>query len=481
MWDFTIHYWPEILSALTIALSALTSVHAIFNKEDSISAVAWVGLIWLVPVFGSILYLMLGINRIKRRAKVLRGEQPWTGARTGYRAGAGYPDQKTGLDEQFRALSELVRRIVQKPLLPGNRVIPLMNGDNAYPAMLKAIDEAETSINLSTYIFDNDNSGNTFLEALERAVSRGVEVRVIVDDMGARYSRRPITTKMKRAGIKVARFLPTLLPSKMPFLNLRNHRKILVIDGKTGFTGGMNIRDGHVIGGKPSHPVQDLHFMIEGPVVAHLQEAFLEDWAFCTGERLDGEIWFPEISPRGSILARGIPDGPDEDFGKLLWTFHGALACAKSSIRIVTPYFVPDSSLITSLNIAVMRGVRVEIILPRTNNLPMVKWASTEILPQLLEHGCTVYLTSPPFDHTKLMIIDSAWTLFGSGNWDARSLKLNFEFNVECYDTTLAEELDALILEKLTNAEQVTLEGLRNRSFPVRLRDGIARLFSPYL
>ncbi len=480
MWDFTIHYWPGILSALTIALSALTSVHAIFNKEDSISAVAWVGLIWLVPVFGSILYLMLGINRIKRRAKVLRGEQTWTETRTGYQV-IDYSDQELRLGDQLRALSELVRRIVQKPLLPGNRVIPLINGDNAYPAMLEAIDEAETSINLSTYIFDNDNSGNTFLEALERAVGRGVEVRVIVDDMGARYSRRPITTKMKRAGIKTARFLPTLLPSKMPFLNLRNHRKILVIDGKTGFTGGMNIRDGHVIGGNPSHPVQDLHFMIEGPVVAHLQEAFLEDWAFCTGERLDGEIWFPEIGPRGSILARGIPDGPDEDFGKLLWTFHGALACAKSSIRIVTPYFVPDSSLITSLNIAAMRGVRVEIILPRTNNLPMVKWASTEILPQLLEHGCTVYLTSPPFDHTKLMIIDSAWTLFGSGNWDARSLKLNFEFNVECYDTTFAEELDSLIQEKLNNAGQVTLEGLRNRPFPVRLRDGIARLFSPYL
>jgi cardiolipin synthase len=472
--------WPNIVATLDVVIAVAASAHAILHKRDTRSAVGWIGLIWLVPVLGAFLYVLLGINRIKRRARALRGDlaqrrTPFPGA-----ALAGQ-EQRLPLYDQFEALAHLMERIVQEPLVPGNSISPLMNGDDAYPAMLSAIDEAKDSIHLSTYIFDNDKAGTLFLNALARAVKRGVQVRVLIDDVGARYSWPPVTHKLRSSGIRVARFLPTFLPHQLFFMNLRNHRKLLIIDGKAGFTGGMNIRESHVLAGNSRHPVKDLHFLLKGPVVAHLQKIFAKDWFFCTGEKPDEEKWFPVLQQRGPVMARGIPDGPDEDFEKLHWTVHGALAAAKKSVQVVTPYFLPDSTLIKALNLAALRGAVVDIILPEVNNLPMVKWASTALWWQLLEHGCRIWLSPAPFDHSKVMIVDSAWTLFGSGNWDPRSFRLNFEFNIEAYDVSLAAQLAGLVASKMKAAHQVTLEEVEGRTLPIKLRDGIARLFTPYL
>jgi cardiolipin synthase len=232
---------------------------------------------------------------------------------------------------------------------------------------------------------------------------------------------------------------------------------------------------------RPAYLIDDLHFRLSGPIVAQLQEVFVTDWEFCGDELLQGEKWFPSLEPIGTVAARGISTGPDGDFDKLRLTLLGALACARSSIHIITPYFLPDAPLITALNVAALRGVEVDIILPEQNNLVLVKWASTALLWQLLERGCRVWLSPPPFDHTKLVVVDRAWTLFGSANWDPRSLRLNFEFDVECYDLELAAALDPLICRKRESARRVTLEDVDARSIPVRMRDGIARLLTPYL
>jgi cardiolipin synthase len=344
--------------------------------------------------------------------------------------------------------------------------------------MLAAIESARTSVTLSSYIFDNDAAGRSFAAALGRAVSRGVQVRVLIDAMGARYHWPPITGRLRRAGVRVARFLPSMPPARMAFMNLRNHRKLMVVDGRVGFTGGMNIRE-DFLPGDGAH--KDLHFRLEGPVVGQLQETFAEDWAFTTRERLHGDVWFPPLEARGPVVARGIPDGPDEDFETLRQTLLGALACARRSVRIITPYFLPDSALITALNVAALRGVQVDILLPERSNLPVVQWATDAQLWQVMQPGCSVFLSEPPFDHTKLMVVDGLWSLIGSANWDPRSLRLNFEFDVECYDATLAERLEALIASRLVHARRLTLEELNGRKLPVRLRDGVARLLSPYL
>ncbi len=475
--------WPYVAAAFSVLANLLATGHAVLRKRDVRAAVAWVGLVWLVPLVGVVLYLLLGINRIRRRARslTLRQEHGQFPPRPGVAPST--PEAlATALPvaAHLASLARLVDEVIHhRPLLPGNRLVPLEAGAGAYPAMLEAIDAARTSISLCSYIFDNDEAGRRFVEALGRAVKRGVQVRVLIDALGARYDWPPITGRLRRAGVRAARFLPTLFfPARLPFMNLRNHRKLMVVDGRVGFTGGMNIRE-HFLAGHGD--ARDLHFRVEGPVVGQLQETFAEDWAFTTKERLHGEAWFPPLEPAGPVFARGIPDGPDEDFETVRWTLLGALACARSTVRLVTPYFIPDSALVMALNVAALRGVRVDVVLPEKLNLPVVQWAATAQLWQVMRPNCRVFLTAPPFDHTKLMVVDGVWSLVGSANWDPRSLRLNFEFNVECYDAELATRLDALIEERLTRARLLTLEELQGRSLPIRLRDGVARLLSPYL
>ena len=475
--------WRFGCAGLVLGLSLWASAHAVLYKRDSRAAIAWVGFIWLVPVAGAVLYCIFGVNRIRRQASLLRGNLER------YRAQAA----ETGcLPEELHEhlpkhtghlhmLARVVDGVVGRPLLTGNAVEPLVNGDEAYPAMLEAIRQARRTISLQTYIFDRDEAGLEFVAALGEAVRRGVEVRVLVDSAGAHYSWPNILHALRGRKVPCAEFLPSLGHLRLMTLNLRTHRKILVADGQLGFTGGMNIRAGHCLRRKPRSPVQDIHFRVRGPVVTRLQEAFSDDWLFSTKECLRGEGWFPTPVSAGPVLARGISDGPDEDFEKLRWSILGALSIARYSVRIVTPYFLPDTALVSALNLAAMRGVRVEIVLPERSNLPFVQWASRAMWWQVLEHGCHIWLTPPPFDHSKLMVVDGCWSLVGSANWDARSLRLNFEYNLECYDAQLAALLEGIIESKRSAAREVGIQEMDARSLPVRLRDGVARLMTPYL
>jgi cardiolipin synthase len=474
---------PIIVAVLSGVLAVIASAHAILHKRDTRAAVAWVGLIWLVPVLGALLYLLLGINRIHRRATELRklGIDVRFAIRDTITDWQVVSADLSGSQGQLEALARVVGRVTTRAPLPGNRLVPLVNGDEAYPEMLEAIERAERSIALGTYIFDQDDAGTAFADALERAVRRSVQVRVLIDAIGVRYSFPSMVRELRRRGVRIARFMHSWLPWRIPFANLRSHRKFLIADGAVGFTGGMNIRAGHVLSAKPKRPVQDLHFRIEGPVVGHLMEVFAEDWAFTTREVLRGDDWFPILHEAGSVVARGISDGPGADFDKLRLTLHGAIAAARSKICVVTPYFLPDRELIAALNIAAMRGVEVQIVLPEVSNQPVVAWASTAQHWQLLERGCRIFLTPPPFDHTKLMIVDRTWTLIGSANWDPRSLRLNFEFNVECYDEALATEMELLVEHKLRGARELTKAEVDARRLLIQLRDGTARLFSPYI
>ncbi|HAK97137.1 MAG TPA: cardiolipin synthase [Planctomycetes bacterium] len=481
--DGILALWPYAAAALDVVVSAIASAHAVIHKRDSRAAVGWVGLIWLAPIAGTLLYLWLGINRIERKARSLRTQRPHPGPPEDMReCSAEALSSACGPQgAHLASLAKLVGDVTRWPLVAGNRVVPLENGDEAYPAMLQAIEGASRSITLCTYIFNYDRAGRRFLAALARAAKRGVAVRVLVDDVGARYGWPPIPWTTRRAGFPIVAFMHTLIPWRFRYSNLRLHRKIMVVDGTIGFTGGMNISEGNCLEFGARHSVRDLHFRVAGPIAYQLQAVFAEDWDFATGEVLEGEPWFSEAPADGPAVARGIPDGPDDDFEKLRLTIHGAIACARDSVIIFTPYFLPDASLITALNVAAMRGVGVDIVLPEANNLKMVKWASTALLWQLLERGCRVWLSPPPFDHTKLVLVDGAWTLFGSANWDPRSLRLNFEFNVECYDRALAASLTARCRSVIARARPVGMADVDGRPLPIKLRDGVARLFSPYL
>lgn len=477
--NFLADLWPYLFAVISIAMAVATTIHAILNKEDTAAAVAWVGVIWIAPMLGPTVYVLLGINRINRRAFSLRQTMPRFASRE--HAPEIARDLQQAVSRDFMPLIVLVDKVTRRRVLPGNRLTPLINGDSAYPEMIAAIHSAERSISLTTYIFNRDSSGEQFVEALALAVRRGVEVRVLIDAAGTRYSFPSIMHPLHHAGVRAARFMPTWLPWRMPYTNLRSHRKILVVDGCVGFTGGMNIAEGNCLLRLPKRPVQDLHFRIEGPLVRQLQEVFAEDWAFTTHETLAGDAWFPPLKPAGPSLARGIDDGPDDKFDRIRQIVFGAITCAQHSIMIMTPYFLPGTALANALNTAAMRGVAVDIVLPARNNLLFVHWACMAQLEPLLKWGCRVWLTPPPFDHTKLMIVDGGWTLFGSSNWDPRSFSLNFEFDVECYDEAFAGEMTQLIRSKIDTARQLTREAVAARPLPIQLRDGVTRLFSPYL
>jgi cardiolipin synthase A/B len=469
------------LASWVIAL--FTSAHVILYKRDVRAAIGWVGIIWLTPFIGSLLYVIFGINRLKRKAiRLLANTETHAMHATEFEAtDASLREHLCNSHSHLAALAQYVVKVSHQPLLSGNAVQVLPSGNATYSAMWQAIENAQQSVVLETYIFDNDRAGKKFVEHLAAAKARGVEVYVIIDDVGVRYTWPTIRTLLRQHKIPHTTFLPTLIPWKFHYSNLRSHRKILVVDGHTAFTGGMNIRAGHVAGWDDSHAIEDLHFQLQGPIAGQLYEAFALDWEFCTGEPFREKHPLPSAKSAGNVIARGIADGPDHNSDKIRQTFMGALACAQHKVTIVTPYFLPDVGLINALNTADLRGVDVKIILPAVNNLALVQWASTAMLWQVLERGVQIWLSPPPFDHTKLILVDDAWACFGSANWDPRSLRLNFEYNVECYDKTLVQELNLLVAEKIRRSRQISLHNVDSRKLWVRLRDGLARLMSPYL
>lgn len=474
-------WWHALVTALALSCAIVASSHVVLHKRDVRSAIGWVGLIWLVPWLGALLYLLLGINRIQRRALMLRREPRLREPRIEGVPDAAEMERISATCLHLADLSVAIGNVTKQRLLPGNQFEPLIDGDQAYPAMLKAIDGASKSISMATYIFETTGIGEEFVDALVRAHERGVQVRVLVDDIGVRYARPRADRVLRKRGVKTALFMPARSLLRAPYFNLRNHRKILVVDGAIGFTGGMNVRQGHVIASASKRPTKDLHFQVEGPVVAHLQEVFASDWEFTTREKLTGELWFPALSQRGSTFSRGIADGPDETFERVTWALQAALACAHRSVTIMTPYFLPDPVVHSALSTAALRGVEVNVLLPEENNLRLVQWAMWRQLEEVLRHGVRVWLTPPPFDHTKLMLVDSEWVLLGSANWDTRSLRLNFELDLECYDRDLCALLTAHVSSRLSLARELTAAELRARPLPRRVRDGFARLLMPYL
>ncbi len=473
-------YWILIVTNIIIVLAAVE--HALLYKRDPKGALGWIALCVIFPVGGPILYFLFGINRVRTRAMRLdayfpdrvEGDPAITGFRDKFMVSA---DQ---IPKGLALIAQISDAVINRPLVGGNRIEPLHNGEEAYPAMLEAIDNAEHTIYLASYILDTNATGTQFIDALSRATARGVDVRVIIDGIGELYAFPRAGSRLKKQGIRFARFLsPRLIPPAV-HINLRNHRKILVADCCIGFVGGMNIGDRHLAGNldNPSRVV-DIHFRLTGPVVNQIEEVFIEDWQFCTGERLLPSL--PRAGQGDGAVCRTIVDGPNEDLDKLAMILVGAVSTAQKSISIMTPYFLPSRELIGALQSAALRGVHVTVILPARNNLPFVHWASRNILWELLQRGVRIYYQPPPFVHSKLFIVDSLYTQIGSANIDPRSLRLNFELAVEVYDETFARALEAHFQKVRDTSREITLEEVDNRPLPARTRDALAWLFTPYL
>ncbi|MDR6755096.1 cardiolipin synthase [Mycoplana sp. BE70] len=480
-------YWPHILVVLSILLGPPAAIHATMTKAEVRAAIGWVGVILLSPIIGAAIYYAFGVNRIHRKTLTLQRAGPIT------QKGRHHPASYDIADETVHAryggalaaMKHLGDNVGRFPLTSGNRIELLESGDVAYEAMLAAIGSAKRSILLETYIFDRDGMGVRFVEALSVATARGVDVHVLIDAVGARYSTPSIVPSLRHAGVSVRVFNGNIIMGlRLPYANLRTHRKILVIDGQIAFTGGLNIRSDFTSEFAGELVAKDTHFRVAGPIVGDLFHIAYEDWRFSGGEALDGDAWRiepPKAEPGTELMARVVPSGPDKSIETNLRMLMGAISIAKSHIRIMSPYFLPERDLISALVTAARRGVRIDIVVPGTNNLMLVDLAMTAQFDQLLTAGCRIWRSSGSFNHSKLTVVDGVWSYIGSSNFDPRSLRLNFEIDIEVFDTFFAAAIEARIGAVLKTAEAVDLHALRARPFSRRLIERITWLGSPYL
>jgi cardiolipin synthase len=462
------------LLAATYAIAALaTSGHALLHKRDPRSAWAWITAGWLFPFGGALFYFWFGVNRIERRARRELGDVP-LGA-----AGRGEPlPDVPGMPQEVRELVRIGRIMTGRALVGGNAVAPLHNGEEAYPDMLEAIARAQRTVWIESYIFDDGAAATAFAEALGAAQRRGVQVRVLLDGVGTISWRGSGLRLLEQHGVRVATFLPLRLWPPMLHINLRNHHKLMTVDGAAAWVGGMNISDDHYVKDR-SEAMADLHFRIEGPVVAQLEGVFAEHWRFAAGETLARSA--QPAAARGSSYCRAITDGPNDAVDRLQLVLLAAIANAHRRICIMTPYFIPTGALSGALQSAALRGVEIEIVLPRRSDQWWADSATRRWLTQLVGRQMKVYYRPAPFAHTKLFLMDDYYALVGSANLDPRSLRLNFELVVEVYDAQCVRALRRHFDEVRAVSHEITVDWLRRRSLPVRLRDAVCWLFSPYL
>lgn len=457
-----------------IAIALASALHALLNKKDSVSALGWVTFCLVLPLIGPVFYLVFGINRIMAAAK-----------------DSYHPALVTDSDKQFidpaqtdfRAYAAVGQMVTASGLHSCDDLQVLENGECSFPAMLADIASAKKKIYLTTYIFQNDEIGQNFYESLCAAQARGVDVRLLLDGLGGIAYPPTLWRKLRRSELNMRYFNPiTLLPPSL-HINLRNHRKILVVDGKIAYTGGQNITDRHNIN-KPNNPkcARDLHFRLTGKIVDDLERAFLRDWY----HRVD-DLHEAEFSPsnesrsESAIWTRLILDGPNEHLDKLNEVLLGVFSAAQKQIWIMTPYFLPGPVLIGALQAASLRGVDVRIFLPERTNIHLAHYAAQHTLPHLLDKDLTIYLQPPPFIHTKAILVDDCYSLIGSANLDPRSLRLNFELGVEVFSHEFASRIADYFDVCQKSARRITSENSVTLSLPIRIRNAVAWLFSPYL
>lgn len=464
------------LAALHAVLGISTSVHALLKVRDPRAAWGWIAACLLAPIAGPLLYLLLGTNQVNPKAQRV------------HRAGddAASPELVALLPgvlaEELRELVRIGGAMTGRPLVPGNGIDVLHSGEQAYPAMLAAIAAAHSRVWLASYIFSGRGIGADFVTALTAAHRRGVDVRVLVDAVGDLYYFPRASTLLLDAGIPTRRFQLARRFVPLPHLNLRNHRKLLIVDDGLAFTGGMNISD-HTVLGKPSAALVDLHFRLRGPVAGQLASAFDDDWHDSGGAMTSAPEPPSAAMPAagGNSHCRTITAGPNEGVERLELVLQAALANAHHRVCIMTPYFIPMPELARGLEAAALRGVNVELILPARSNLRWVDWASRRWQRDLLAHGVRIHLRPGPFAHAKLLVVDDYYSHIGSANLDPRSLQLNFELVVETYCKRLAGELSQHFDAVRRSCQPRTAADLESASALVRIRDALCWLFSPYL
>jgi cardiolipin synthase len=462
---------------LDLAIIAVLLPTVIMQRKESGATLAWIMAIVLVPFVGLLAFWIFGTTRLRlRRRKRQRIEARLAPALHKLQAQSPTDPSVGWLPPSLLKLTESLDETGPQP---GNEVTVLREGQAAFDTLEAAIDSSRHHVHLVYYIWEPDRTGARLRDALMRAARRGVQIRLLLDDVGSRGARRGFFQVLVEAGGRVERFLRVNPLSRQLGLNNRNHRKIVVVDGETGFTGSMNVGDVYAGLGEPW---RDLHARIRGPVVNSLQEIFCQDWYQSTGDDLVNADYFPKISGAGHVWAQILASGPaDERWRAIYALLFGAITLARRRVWIVTPYFVPDPPFVMALQTAALRGVDVRLLLPGRSDHPLVLRAGRSFQDELLVAGVRIFELHGTMPHAKTVTIDGIVSTLGSANMDQRSFRLNFEANVFFFDAEVAAELERDFLSLCFQATAITALSRQGISRRQRLTEGIGRMLAPLL
>jgi cardiolipin synthase A/B len=467
---------------LWITLSLWAVIRLLIDKREPLSTIAWLFFVIVVPIFGAFIFLVFGSQRLIRKAHKRKEN---------IKKRFSHPDflvrlmkleevSWSGIPESDIPILKLARAVSDYEATHGNAISWILSPEESLKEMQTAIDQAQSFIHLEYYIFTSDEVTERLFDSLIAAKKRGIEVRILYDALGSLSLKKIYFRKLAYHKIKIAGFLPfSPVPQRMNF-NFRNHRKILIVDGNLAFTGGANIgRD--YLGKLTSQQWRDYIVKVTGPACLQLQDVFGQDWQFTTGEDLSDPKYYPAAKKAGDSIVQVLESGPDSDFHSLHQAVFLMINNAREEISLMTPYFIPDGALYTSLIIARLRGVRVRLLLPLKNDSTVVQMASRSFYDDLLKVGIEIHEYQPKILHAKLLTIDHHWVVLGSANMDIRSFRLNFELNLMVWSSELSRRAKEFFEEELQHSKQILLEEFQKRPLAQKLLENACRVFSPIL
>jgi cardiolipin synthase len=479
--------WFYIIGAIYVAIVIAVCLRVIYETRSATKTMAYLLLILFIPVGGIIFYILFGINFWKTKLysrKSLDDEKMLNRLKKEMEIYVKETISPLDLSiENNRELAVMVEKELRSPLTRRNKVKLLLNGEEKFPEVLEAIRNAKHHIHIEYYIYEWDEIGEQVAELLIQKANEGVKVRFIYDDFGSPNIKKKTEERMRKAGIEIYPFQKVHFYLLANRLNYRNHRKIIVIDGQIGFTGGINVSDKYINNGSHKLFWRDTHLRIDGPGVFYLQYLFLADWNFCSGKVLAPEKFHFSVpaDSKDDCFLQVAASGPDSVQPSILFSLLQAIYLARKEILITTPYFIPGDSILQALRIAALSGLSVKLLVPGVADSRLVNAASKSYYEDLLCAGVDIYMYQKGFVHAKTLVADGILSIIGTANMDIRSFELNFEVNVMLYDRKFSEQLRTVFFKDLEDAEKIDKDAWCQRPAYNQLPERIARLFSHVL
>ena len=486
---FFLEYLPAIIQTILISAYAITILVVVvlimLENRSPLKTITWILVLMLLPGIGVVFYIFFGQNLRKEKIiarKGLKNDDLLVSMAHAQisRMGDGSLIENARINNK-KHIIQLLLNNSNSVVTIGNKLKILNNGAETFDAILSALEQAQSFIHIEYYIFANDNIGGQIINILKQKAAQGLEVRMIVDDVGSWELKQPFFDDLIAAGIQVESFLQVRFPKFTSRVNYRNHRKILIVDGLVGFVGGINVADRYINGDASYGIWRDMHMKIEGDAVNTLQMVFLSDWYFVRQIELAEMKYFPPKNPVGDSLVQITSSGPDSDWPAIMMGIFHAIASAHNYVYIATPYFMPGETVLMALKSAALGGIDVRILIPQQSDAWFTRLCSYSYVKELLEADIKVYFYTKGFLHSKMMVVDDVLSTLGSANIDFRSFEQNFEINAFMFDENIAREMKDIYLDDLNDAIEIEYEQWKGRPLKQKMQESFARLFSPLL